>query len=142
MATISYLEYSKRDMKYAEDMFMLKNFDPCGRFCQQSVEKRMKYYIEIHGDSSDLGLFSVHSLTKLYARVCQLAEIQPDRVVRGDLNELTTYYFDTNYPQKNNIELTEDMAKEAIEIAENINSWIDKLSANSLGIAESTSFQK
>lgn len=131
MATISYLEYSNRDLKYAKDMLTLKNYDPCGRFCQQSVEKRFKSFIEIHGDSSDLGLFSLHSLSKLYNRVCQLAGVVPDRVVRGDLTELTSYYFDTNYPQSHNIELTKELAEEAVQIAISVNDWLDSLEISS-----------
>ena len=127
MAIISYLEYSNRDMKYARDMFSLGNYDPCGRFCQQSVEKRLKHFIEQHGITDDLRILHIHSLPKLYYRVCELAGKEIDRLVRGDLYQLTAYYFDTNYPCEDNIELTEGMAKEALSIMESINAWIDSL---------------
>ena len=127
MAIISYLEYSNRDMKYARDMFLLKNYDPCGRFCQQSVEKRLKYYIENHGTTDDIPLLHIHSLSKLYYRVCEMADCNVSKVTRGDLHQLTTYYFDTNYPSAMNVELTEEMAKEALDIAEKVNAWVDSL---------------
>jgi len=114
-------------MKYAKDMYMLKNFDPCGRFCQQAVEKRLKYYIEHNGTTEDLRILHIHSLAKLYARVCELSGTEVDKAIRGDLHQLTTYYFDTNYPCEENIELTDEMAKEALEIAERVNSLVDSL---------------
>ena len=127
MASISYLEYSNRDMKYAKDMFSLENYDPCGRFCQQSIEKRLKYYIEQNGTTDDLRLLHTHTLAKLYYRVCQLAGFEVDKIIRGDLHQLTTYYFDTNYPCEDNIELTKDMAEEALDVAVKVNNWVDSL---------------
>ena len=127
MASIGYLEYSNRDMKYANDMYSLKNYDPCGRFCQQSIEKRLKHYIELHGTTEDLRLLHTHALTKLYFRVCELAGIEVDKVIRGELYQLTTYYFDTNYPCEENIELTKDMAEEALDVATKINDWVDSI---------------
>jgi len=127
MASISYLEYSNRDMKYARDMFSLENYDPCGRFCQQSIEKRLKYYIEQHGTTDDLRLLHTHTLAKLYFRVCQLAGLEIDKLIRGDLHQLTTYYFDTNYPCEDNVELTKEMAEEALDVAVKVNGWVDSL---------------
>jgi HEPN domain-containing protein len=129
MAVISYLEYSDRDMKYARDMYTFQNYDPCGRFCQQSVEKRLKYFIERYGTTNDLRILHIHSLPKLYYRVCELIKSEIDKVLRGDLYQLTTYYFDTNYPSEENIELTEEMAREALDIAANVNKWVDTLLA-------------
>ena len=127
MASISYLEYSNRDMKYARDMFSLENYDPCGRFCQQSVEKRLKHYIQQHGTIDDLPILHIHSLSKLYYRVCEIVGCNVDKATRGDLHQLTTYYFDTNYPCEMNVELTEDMAREALDIAVKVNDWVDSL---------------
>ena len=127
MGSISYLEYSNRDMKYANDMYALRNYDPCGRFCQQSVEKRLKHYIEQNGVSNDVLILHTHSLAKLYARVCELANQPIDKITRGELHQLTTYYFDTNYPSEENVELTEEMASEALDIAVKVRSWVDEL---------------
>jgi len=127
MASISYLEYSNRDKKYAQDMFNCQNYDPCGRFCQQSVEKRLKYFIEQYGTTDDIPVLHIHSLSKLYYRVCEIIDHEIDKSMRGDLHQLTTYYFDTNYPSEMNIELTKDMAEEALEIMERTNAWIDSL---------------
>ena len=127
MAVISYLEYSNRDAKYARDMFFLGNYDPCVRFCQQSVEKRLKYYIEQHGTTDDLPALHIHSLSRLYYRVCEIAGSDVNRATRGDLLQLTTYYFDTNYPSEMNIELTQDMAQEALDIMTKVNNWVDAL---------------
>jgi HEPN domain-containing protein len=130
VAVISYLEYSKRDLKYAHDMFSLGNYDPCGRFCQQSIEKKLKHYIEKNGTAENMLMLHTHNLVKLYNAVCELSKTKPDRATRGDLYQLTVYYFDTNYPSEENIELTREMAKEAVEIAERINDWVDLLKDN------------
>jgi len=127
VATIGYFEYSKRDFEYAVGNLSLGFYDPCGRFCQQSVEKRMKHYIEQNGDASDFGFFTTHNLGRLYDRICQIAGQKNDKAVRGDLSKLTDYYFDTNYPKAMNIELTQEMAQEAVDIAAYVNEWIDGL---------------
>ena len=127
MARVSYLEYSNKDMKYAHDMYSLENYDPCGRFCQQSVEKRLKHYIELNGGPEDLYFLSTHNLKRLYEKVCQLTKSDVDYELLGKLSTLTDYYFDTNYPGDFNIELTEEMAKEALQIAESTNAWVDTL---------------
>jgi len=126
MAKIDYYEYSKRDAKYARDMFSLKNYDPCGRFCQQSIEKRFKYYLELNGTADDIYIFSTHNLGKLYERICKLSKSGVNKSIKGDLSTLTDYYFDTNYPQEEgNTELTEEMAKEALDIMDVVNAWVD-----------------
>ena len=128
MAKISYLEYSNRDYKYANDMFFLENYDPTGRFCQQSIEKRMKYFIELHGTSEDIFLLQTHNLAKLYDRICKIKGIGINKETRCDLSILTDYYFDSSRPQEQgNAELTQEMAKEAIEIMKKMNSWVDDL---------------
>ena len=125
MATISYLEYSNRDAVYAKGNFEMGYYDPCGRFCQQSIEKRLKHYIELHGGPEDLKFLQTHSLGRLYSKVCDLADVPTDLAFRGELSQLTDYYFDTNYPQDINIELDEDMAKDSLRVLDKAIDWID-----------------
>lgn len=130
MAQITYLELSKRDYKFAKDMMQHNNYNPCGRFCQQSVEKRLKHYIEQNGDGQDIGLLGTHNLRKIYERVCKLANISVDRAMRTALVELTSYYYDTNYPGESYIELTKEDATFALQLCEEVNGWIDELTTN------------
>ena len=127
MAIISYLEYSNRDARYAHEMFKAECFDPCGRFCQQSIEKRFKHYINKNGTAEDMYILTTHSLVKLYTRVCELAGVSADKAVKGDLATLTDYYFDTNPKEDGNIELTKAMAAEAMEVATTVNKWVNLL---------------
>lgn len=127
MGRTSYLEFSDRDYKYAMDMLKLGNYDPCSRFCQQSVEKRFKHYIEMKGTAEDTLFLSTHNLKRLYEKVCRLSETKIDYETLGKMSLLTDYYFDTNYPRDFNIELTKDMADEAVRITESINGWVDEL---------------
>jgi len=127
VAVISYLEYSNRDMSYARDMLTLGHYDPCGRFCQQSVEKRFKHYISKNGTADNIKLMQTHNLSRLYKTVCELSKHGIIRSVLGDLYKLTTYYFETNYPSEDNIELTKEMAQEAVKICEYVNKWVDSL---------------
>ncbi|MCL2574730.1 MAG: hypothetical protein FWE34_09300 [Defluviitaleaceae bacterium] len=53
--------------------------------------------------------------------------MKTQRATRGDLSKLTNYYFDTNNPKEINIELTKEMAEEAINIAKELNDWVDML---------------
>jgi len=108
-------------------MFSLGYYDPCGRFCQQSVEKRLKHFIELHGTSDELNFLHTHNLGRLYVKVCEIARTDVNPIFRGWLAQLTDYYFDTNYPKEINIELTEGMAKEAIDIARQVNNWVDEM---------------
>ena len=127
MGRISYLEYSNRDMKYAHGMFELGFYDPCGRHCQQSVEKRMKHYIELKGTPEDLYFLGTHNLRRLYEKVCLIADVKINQIFKSQLSDLTDYYFDTNYPKDFNIELAEEDARVAIDSAATINDWIDSL---------------
>jgi HEPN domain-containing protein len=127
MAKISYLEYSNRYCKYAHGNFELEFYDPCGRFCQQSVEKRFKHYIEHNGENGDQAILLTHNLGKLYDRVCELSGNTSDDAARGKLSRLTDYYFDTNYPKNENIELTKEMAQQALKITKTVNDWVDSL---------------
>ena len=130
MATINYLEYSQRDLKYAEGMFSLGYFDPCGRFCQQSIEKRLKHYIELYGTTDDFKFFHTHNLGRLYVKVCEISKSAANPIFRGWLAQLTDYYFDTNYPCAIHVELTEDMAWEALDITRQVNEWVDNVLEN------------
>ena len=127
MGRKSYLEFSDADFRYAIAVFELGFYDPCGRFCQQSVEKRLKHFIEYKGYPEDVYLFSIHDLKKLYKQVCKLANVEPDKITISDLTDLVDYYFKTNYPKKDNIELTKEMAEEAIETMKKMNGWVDEL---------------
>lgn len=128
MGRITYLEYSNRDLKAAEVMLEAGLHDHAGRLSQQVVEKRFKHYIELRGDLSDMRIFATHNLGKLYRRICQLADVPLEKEVKGDLAELTDYYFDTNYPQEHgNIELTEEMAESAVVVAKEMAVWVDEL---------------
>jgi len=87
----------------------------------------MKHYLELHGNSEDMLLFTSHNLGRLYDRICAISGNEPDRATRGDLSKLTDYYFNTNYPKEINIELTKDMAQDALDIAKTVNKWMDSL---------------
>ena len=126
MGRISYLEFSNRDCKYAHDMFTLENYNPCARFCQQSVEKRFKHYVELVGSPEDTLFLSTHNLRRLYERVCQIAGADITRERQSEMAILTENY-DVNYPKDINLEVTKEMAEEAIEIMKNVNAWIDAL---------------
>jgi HEPN domain-containing protein len=127
VARISYLEFSKDDFKYAQGNFKLGFYNPAGRFCQQSIEKRLKHYIELYGNEQDNLILMSHKLSILYARVCHLSHNEPNPATTKQLNLLTDYYFDLNYPAEHNYQLTKKMAQEALEIAEEVNRWVDGL---------------
>jgi len=50
----SFIYLSEKDAVRAQIMFDNCDFNACGRFCEQSVEKSLKAFICEHGDNSDM----------------------------------------------------------------------------------------
>ena len=122
METIgSYLYLSKKDAVRAYNMFNLEDYSACGRFCEQSVEKSLKAFIEIKGSVSDIGLMSIHKPRRLYERCCELGLAEADTGLALVMAKLADYYYDTNYPGDSYFELTKEEAEEALTAMDRVN---------------------
>ena len=120
----SYLYLSQKDAARAHIMFDYNDYTACGRFCEQSVEKSLKAYIELHGDASDARLMSLHKPRRLYERCCQLGLQSLDTSILATLSALSDYYFDTNYPGNAYFELTKEQAEQALVVMKHINALV------------------
>lgn len=120
----SYLYLSQKDAIRAGQMFELGDYTACGRFCEQSVEKSLKAFIELKGNSSDIPLMSLHKPRRLYERCCGLGLCTLDNNVSLVMSKLEDYYYDTNYPGDAYFELTKENAKEALDIMKLVNGLV------------------
>ena len=109
-------------------MLSLDNYNPAGRFCQQSVEKIFKHHLELCGDPAEKYIFSSHSLRRLYEAICKAENVEVDKALKSDLVDLTDYYFDTNYPCDFNKDLTREEAEAAVKLTETVHKWVEELS--------------
>ena len=118
MAQSNYLTIAKRDLREAEIMFSHGAYNTVSRFCQQAVEKTMKYLLEQTGDTEVYAFLRVHNLSVLYRELVSRELLTFDKEVRGYLAILKDYYYDLNYPGENYRDIEEDEAKEALEFAQ------------------------
>jgi HEPN domain-containing protein len=116
----SFMYIAKKDLERARLMHDVEDYSAAGRFCEQTVEKCLKSYIELKGDASDFRLMSLHKPRRLYERCIQLGMKKlPDRDI-SVLSLLSDYYYDTNYPGNSYFELTFDQSAEALILAEKV----------------------
>jgi len=116
----SFLYIAQKDLARAKLMHNARDYSAAGRFCEQSVEKCLKSYIERHGNSSDYRLMALHKPRRLYERCLELGWPElPDKDV-AVLSKLADYYYDTNYPGNSYFELNEAQSEEALELTEKI----------------------
>ena len=118
MGKITYEHLSSRDLRDAKLLLKSQSYSSAGWFAQQAVEKKLKQYIEDNGDTSDMGVLSTHSTTKLYDRVVELGGLEKNKDHRIMMAVLKDYYYDINYPGENSRELDEEEATKAVRFAE------------------------
>ena len=125
MAEIGTFMYiSEKDAIRAKIMFDNGDFNACGKFCEQSAEKSLKAFISEHGNSSDMLLLKLHKPYRLYERCCKLGLDKISDASALILSKFSEYYYDTNYPGNDYIELTEEEAAEALKIMNEINALV------------------
>jgi len=116
----SFVYIAKKDLDRARLMHSVEDYSAAGRFCEQSVEKCLKSYIEQKGNSGDFRLMSLHKPRRLYERCVQLGMNPLPACDVAVLSSLSDYYYDTNYPGNSYFELTQEQSAEAINLAEKI----------------------
>ena len=120
----SYKDLALYDMRSVEASYEYGLWNKVGRESQQICEKYLKHYLqENHLLTEELG--KSHNLKKLLKVIPSY-----DRDVYKQLSVITGYYYETNYPGENYIELDKEMADEAIDIAKSLMKYIDSLEIN------------
>ena len=124
----SFLYIAYKDLERARLMHEVEDYSAAGRFCEQSVEKCLKSFIEKNGDGKDFRLMSLHKPRRIYERCVQLGLKElSDRDV-AILSKLSDYYYDTNYPGNSFFELSFEQSAEALILAEKIYAWFEEVS--------------
>ena len=117
----SYKELALYDLKKIEAGYAYELWNAVGRDSQQACEKYLKHYLQEN-----------HLLTKELSRTHNLVKLMKtipnyDRKVCRQLASIYGYYFDTNYPGDDFVELSKEDAEEARKIALNLFAYIDGL---------------
>jgi len=117
----SYKELALYDLKSAKANYEYALWNKVGRECQQVCEKYLKFYLEKRHLLSE-HLQRTHNLKKLVRSIPEY-----DKDIYKSLTVVGDYYFDTNYPGDDFIELDKEMADEAMDVAKRLVAYLDRL---------------
>ncbi|HHT97799.1 MAG TPA: HEPN domain-containing protein [Clostridiales bacterium] len=122
----SYYLLAKNDyrfLKYVEDTDLYNNI---ATQSQQTVEKYLKHIVyEFCVENPEaINVLKTHNLTKLY-RIIMESGIDLE-IERGDLSLLKDYYFNSRYPGDNFIAVSQQEARECIDLVELVKEKIEK----------------
>ena len=117
----SYRELALYDLKSAKANYEYALWNKVGRECQQVCEKYIKHFLEDKHLLPET-LQRSHNLKKLIRAIPNY-----NKDIYLKLSVVGDYYFDTNYPGDDFLELDQDLADEAMEIAQNLIAYIDSL---------------
>ena len=120
MGNNSYLALAKRDLQNAKELFDVTTtgYNLVVRLSQQAVEKIMKHFIEELGFEKFRPLLSSHNTVSLYSAILELGVLSEDFATKREMIILKSYYFDTDYPGENYIEIDRHSAKDALNFAQ------------------------
>ena len=113
------LEIADDDLNIAKDNYKLKHYRIVVFSCQQAVEKYLKAYLEYKTGSYPL----IHSIKNLI-ELCINIDKEFKYLYDINADKLDKYYTGTRYPPF--LQINEEDAKEAIEIAEKVREFILK----------------
>ena len=114
-----WLEKAKDDLQCARHDFDGQFYTQACFGCQQAVEKALKAYLF----SRHVELIRTHILPRLLVRCADFDEDFRQMEAACDL--LTDYYIDTRYPEIG-VSYTEELAREAIELADRVLSFVEE----------------
>ena len=124
MGKVTYKQIGDRDLREAEGVLTLDFFSSAGRLAQQAVEKNLKHYIDLNGDTNDMPLITTHNTIRLYERVVELGGLEYNKEHKKMTCILKSYYYDTNYPGDDFRELDKEEATDAVSFAKELISAI------------------
>ena len=112
----SYMYFAEKDLQAAQAMLEYELYSHCVRLCQQYIEKCFKEAIDRRGSGgADTFLLHTHKVQQLAARCSEIFGIKFTHKEKTFFKKLTDYYFDTNYPSDDYVEIT---AAEAAKVME------------------------
>ena len=127
----SYLYLARKDLDSA---FFLSQHGDTGlfsRLCEQAVEKALKHFIDVNGETRDNSLLYIHKPYRLFNRCVELGlDIALTDDEKHALRMLDDYYFDTNYPGNAWFEPQREEVEPAFKLADKIVKHIEALAKN------------
>jgi len=117
----SYKDLALYDMKSLIICHEHEMWNKVGRESQQVCEKYIKHYLQKNHLLSD-DLARTHNLRKL---IRSIPSHTPE--LYKQMSTLSGYYYETNYPGEDYMELDEQLANEAFEITKALMKYIDGL---------------
>lgn len=124
MSSKSYYEIALNDYRFLETIRDGDFYNKIGIECQQIAEKFLKYLYVTYIDVSEQEerFIKTHSVHKI---AIQLNRHMDTKFDYSSLAVLTDYYFDTRYPGDEYIDLTSDMANNALQLIDDLKETVD-----------------
>ena len=112
MAT--YQSIANRDADDAHFMLNANKFNEAVRFCEQSVEKHLKHIINKHA-GADERLLGTRNVPAIAKRVEAILNTSFTKIDHMWFRTLKSWYYDTNYPGDDYIEISREEASDTLE---------------------------
>lgn len=124
MSTKSYYEIAINDYQFLDTIRNGNFYNKIGIECQQIAEKFLKHLYVTYVDVSEQEerFIKTHSVHKIAMQLNKHLDTNFDY---SSLAILTDYYFDTRYPGDEYLELTSDMANNALQLIDNLKTAVD-----------------
>lgn len=125
MSSKSYYEIALNDYRFLATIRDGDFYNKIGIECQQIAEKFLKYLYVTYIDVSEQEerFIKTHSVYKI---AIQLNKHLDTSFAYSSLAILTDYYYDTRYPGDEYIDLTSDMASNALQLIDNLKAAVDE----------------
>jgi HEPN domain-containing protein len=107
----TYHDIALSDLHTAGQMMDVAKYNYAVRLFEQYVEKVMKHRIFLYGDDNDRSLLYSHRVPKLGKRCEVLLGITFTDKEMLLFNDLANFYFDTNYPGDDYVEIAKEEAE-------------------------------
>ncbi|MEM5820944.1 MAG: HEPN domain-containing protein [Candidatus Aenigmatarchaeota archaeon] len=115
-----WIEYANEDLEEAKEKLLKKKYRYACYFAQQAAEKFLKAFLI----QNDKPFRKTHNILELI-EMCKEIDGDFENLKKENVELLTSYAIVSRYPEFE-IEISEEEAKEAIEIAEKVKEFVLK----------------
>jgi HEPN domain-containing protein len=116
----NYKDIAEEDIKAARGLLTYNLYNQAGIHVQQACEKQLKFWLEEH-NKLDIALSRTHNLRRLLREVGGY-----ENTLLKDAAVVENYYFDTRYPGRDYMEITEEDVEAALTFYDNLTEFLNK----------------